>query len=333
MTRTVSGMMSSSRRTSFTRRLPATSTSRRGLRSTTFISVPREPRRGLDPTDLPQVHAVVGGGEPPPLAEVHVAEAEVLEGEPARIAAGQALDRLAAARARGLHGVHQRADRLAVGGPHDGRRLAALVALAQRGGAELREVVREHGGRAAGLHFLQQLRGELAGGRLGDREVIDDFAHRPVGGARLEVRLALGQAFHLAQHVGAHALELDPEGFDCFGERHCWTSLGVYRKMLGMTDRQRALARAAWRTLTTREAYANPWIRVREDIAEMPDGRTTLYGVIETKPAIGVLPFLDARTVVLVGQYRYVARDFYWEMPTGSARPGESQEAAAQREL
>jgi ADP-ribose pyrophosphatase len=103
--------------------------------------------------------------------------------------------------------------------------------------------------------------------------------------------------------------------------------------MFGMTDRRRALARAAWRTLSTREAYANPWIRVREDVAEMPDGRTTLYGVIECKPAVGVLPFLDARTVVLVGQYRYVARDFYWEIPTGGVRPGESEEAAAQREL
>jgi len=100
-----------------------------------------------------------------------------------------------------------------------------------------------------------------------------------------------------------------------------------------MTDRRRALARAPWRTLTTRDVYANPWIRVREDIVELPDGRSTLYGVVECQPAVGVLPFLDARTVVLVGQYRYVARDFYWEMPTGGVRPGESEEAAAQREL
>jgi ADP-ribose pyrophosphatase len=46
-----------------------------------------------------------------------------------------------------------------------------------------------------------------------------------------------------------------------------------------------------------------------------------------------VLPFLDERTVVLVGQYRYVARRFYWEMPTGGVKPGETEEAAAQREL
>jgi ADP-ribose diphosphatase len=100
-----------------------------------------------------------------------------------------------------------------------------------------------------------------------------------------------------------------------------------------MSDPRSALARAAWRTLTSREIYTNPWIRVREDIAELPDGRTTLYGVVEVPPAVGVLPFLDERTVVLVGQYRYVARRFYWEMPTGGMKPGETEEAATQREL
>jgi ADP-ribose pyrophosphatase len=102
---------------------------------------------------------------------------------------------------------------------------------------------------------------------------------------------------------------------------------------VGMPERRRALARIPWRTLTTREVYTNPWIRVREDVAELPDGRTTLYGVVECREAVGVLPFLDERTVVLVGQYRYVAAGFYWEMPTGAVVAGETLEAAAQREL
>lgn len=100
-----------------------------------------------------------------------------------------------------------------------------------------------------------------------------------------------------------------------------------------MSDERSARARMPWRTVTTRPVYDNPWMRIREDVAEMPDGRTTIYGVVETHPAVGVLPFLDERTVVLVGQYRYVARDFYWEMPTGGVRDGEAYEAAAQREL
>ena len=102
--------------------------------------------------------------------------------------------------------------------------------------------------------------------------------------------------------------------------------------MLGVTDRD-GWARVPWHTLESRPVYTNPWIRVREDVARMPDGRTTIYGVVECAPAVGVLPFLDARTVVLVGQYRYVARGFYWEMPTGGVRAGESEEAAVQREL
>jgi ADP-ribose pyrophosphatase len=101
---------------------------------------------------------------------------------------------------------------------------------------------------------------------------------------------------------------------------------------VGMPDR-RALARAPWRTRSSRAVYANPWIRVREDIAELPDGRTTLYGVVQCPPCVGVLPFLDRDTVVLVGQYRYVAGAFFWEIPTGGIRPGESEEAAVQREL
>ena len=99
-----------------------------------------------------------------------------------------------------------------------------------------------------------------------------------------------------------------------------------------MTNRQR-LARTPWRRLTSRPVYENPWIRVREDQVELPDGRTTLYGVVQCAGCVGVLPFLDAETVVLVGQYRYVAGGFYWEMPTGAMKAGESEESAVQREL
>jgi ADP-ribose pyrophosphatase len=93
------------------------------------------------------------------------------------------------------------------------------------------------------------------------------------------------------------------------------------------------LASAPWRTLTSRLVYRNPWIRLEEDQVELPDGRTTLYGVVRVGQCVGVLPFLDADTVVLIRQYRYVARGVYWEMPTGGVHPGEALEAAAQREL
>jgi len=99
-----------------------------------------------------------------------------------------------------------------------------------------------------------------------------------------------------------------------------------------VTERQR-LARVPWRQLTSRPVYENRWIRVREDQVELPDGRTTIYGVVQCPGCVGVLPFLDPDTTILVGQYRYVAGSFYWEMPTGAMKPGESEEAAVQREL
>src|SRR5439155_17609791 len=89
-----------------------------------------------------------------------------------------------------------------------------------------------------------------------------------------------------------------------------------------------------WKTLSSREVYRNPWIRVREDLAEMPNGRTTIYGVCELGQCVGVLPFVDDDHVVMVRQYRYVfGENQRWELPTGGVHPGESLEAAAQREL
>ncbi len=89
-----------------------------------------------------------------------------------------------------------------------------------------------------------------------------------------------------------------------------------------------------WKTLSTREIYRNPWIRLREDTAEMPNGKTTIYGVCEMNPCVGVLPFVDDEHVMMVRQYRYVFGEGHrWEMPTGGCKPGESPEAAAQREL
>ncbi|HEY8369445.1 MAG TPA: NUDIX hydrolase [Thermodesulfobacteriota bacterium] len=88
-----------------------------------------------------------------------------------------------------------------------------------------------------------------------------------------------------------------------------------------------------WRTKTSREVYRNRWMSVREDVAVMPDGRETIYGVITTGECVGVLPFLDRDTVVMTEQYRYVSKRVTLEMPTGAMAPGESREAAANREL
>jgi ADP-ribose pyrophosphatase len=89
-----------------------------------------------------------------------------------------------------------------------------------------------------------------------------------------------------------------------------------------------------WKTLTTREVYQNKWMRLREDLAELPNGKQTIYGVVECADCVAVLPFVDEQRVVLVRQFRYVfGEDHRWEIPSGGVKVGESAEAAARREL
>lgn len=89
-----------------------------------------------------------------------------------------------------------------------------------------------------------------------------------------------------------------------------------------------------WKTLSSRSVYQNRWTSVHEDLAEMPNGQTTIYGVVEAGECVGVLPFLDNDRVVMVRQYRYVFGECHrWEMPTGGVREGESLLEAAHREL
>ena len=89
-----------------------------------------------------------------------------------------------------------------------------------------------------------------------------------------------------------------------------------------------------WKTISSRPVYQNPWIKVREDQAELPNGGTTLYGVVECAGAVGVVPFVSDDEVIMVRQYRYVfGEDHRWEIPTGGVHPGESLVEAARREL
>ena len=94
------------------------------------------------------------------------------------------------------------------------------------------------------------------------------------------------------------------------------------------------MAPKPWKTLKSRVVYQNPWTTIREDVAELPDGKSTLYGVVQCPEAVGVLPFVDKDHVLMVRQYRYVFEESHrWEMPTGGVKPGETLQQAARREL
>ena len=89
-----------------------------------------------------------------------------------------------------------------------------------------------------------------------------------------------------------------------------------------------------WTTLSSREIYQNPWIRLREDQVLKPDGSPGIYGVVEYRNrAVGVVPIDDSGHTWLVGQYRYTQHRYEWEIPEGGCPEGESLEDCARREL
>jgi len=42
-----------------------------------------------------------------------------------------------------------------------------------------------------------------------------------------------------------------------------------------------------WKKLSSRPIFQNPWDSVREDIAEIPKGKTIIYGVIKCGECVG----------------------------------------------
>ena len=86
--------------------------------------------------------------------------------------------------------------------------------------------------------------------------------------------------------------------------------------------------------LTTRIAYENRWLRVREDTVRLADGSDGLYGVVERPDFAVVVPWQDG-CVTMVEQYRYPIGRRLWELPMGTCetRPGVTAAMTAAIEL
>ena len=88
-----------------------------------------------------------------------------------------------------------------------------------------------------------------------------------------------------------------------------------------------------WKTIDSKLIYQNDWIKLREDKVITPSGTQGIYSVVETHPAIGIVPLTEDLHTYLVGQYRYPLKTYSWEIPEGGGLPGESHQESAQREL
>jgi len=88
-----------------------------------------------------------------------------------------------------------------------------------------------------------------------------------------------------------------------------------------------------WRFLHSTERLRLGKLTLREDVWRLPTGARKTYPILHVGLTVGVVPLVDAEHVLLVRQFRHLARAESWELPGGGGRPGESPAAAAQREL
>jgi len=69
-------------------------------------------------------------------------------------------------------------------------------------------------------------------------------------------------------------------------------------------------------TLSSREVYRNPWLRVREDEVVRSNGVQGIYGVVDKDDCAIIIP-VEGNTIYLVEQYRYTIQQRCLELPQG----------------
>lgn len=93
-------------------------------------------------------------------------------------------------------------------------------------------------------------------------------------------------------------------------------------------------AKNPWKTLSSKEIYENPWIKVVEHQVINPGGGQGIYGQVSFKHlAVGVIPIDHEGNTWLVGQHRFTLDSFSWEIPEGGGLPEEDPILTARREL
>ena len=66
--------------------------------------------------------------------------------------------------------------------------------------------------------------------------------------------------------------------------------------------------------------YKNPWMKLREDEVEFPNGHEGIYSYVDKTDFSLVIPFKDGG-FYLVKQFRYPIGKSFWEFPQGRYEP------------
>jgi ADP-ribose pyrophosphatase len=83
----------------------------------------------------------------------------------------------------------------------------------------------------------------------------------------------------------------------------------------------------------TKNIYKGRIVNLNLETVTLPNGATVELEVIHHPGAAVVVPLKDARTVILIRQYRHAAGGYIYEIPAGKLHPGEDPRECALREL
>lgn len=83
----------------------------------------------------------------------------------------------------------------------------------------------------------------------------------------------------------------------------------------------------------TKNIYKGRIVNLNLETVTLPNGATVELEVIHHPGAAAVVPLKDARTVILIRQYRHAVGGYIYEIPAGKLYHGEDPRECAQREL
>lgn len=89
-----------------------------------------------------------------------------------------------------------------------------------------------------------------------------------------------------------------------------------------------------WKTLSSEYIMKSPWMTVRKDVMQLPNGQVhPSYWCLEYPDWINIIAITKDGKFIFERQYRHGLDVVEWEMPAGVVEKGEEPLHAAQREL
>lgn len=89
-----------------------------------------------------------------------------------------------------------------------------------------------------------------------------------------------------------------------------------------------------WKTISSDRALDSPWMSIRKDVVELPNGELICdYYVWESCDIALIVPLTESGRFILVEQYKHATGEITLEFPGGVIETAEPAEHAAKREL